>query len=313
MLCQVLLAGVLKWQSQSYASFEATESLLEFEQSAIGKMVIEDGIHTVVVSRRSVNWVLPENQDLPVDKTKIDTALAALAGIKPGLPVASTASSQAQLDVASDRFQRRIELFEADQSVVNLYVGSSPGFRKAHIRRHQDEQTYTGLLNVYEFPVEADGWLDKSLLAYSNISGIKGSDFELSLTQNNWQFLNPPAGTEDTHELKTDVIESSIKSLESLRVNGIAGTQTQAETANETTDNSAEQPAADSADTSNVSPEQLMLVIASDNGESELILKKINETVVATRSDQKGVFEVANAVYESLSEIDSEALWVKKK
>ncbi|MFA0040120.1 hypothetical protein AB4423_25970 [Vibrio chagasii] len=72
-----------------------------------------------------------------------------------------------------------IALYSKGGKVNELYVGTSPCFKRSHIRQ-EDDDVYALELSAYEASAKDSGWLDKSLLALPSVKRIKGEDFELS-------------------------------------------------------------------------------------------------------------------------------------
>ena len=55
-----------------------------------------------------------------------------------------------------------------------MLLGTSPGFRKVHVRRPNEKEIYTVNLNTYDMPVADTEWLDKALLSAKDVRRIKG-------------------------------------------------------------------------------------------------------------------------------------------
>ncbi|PQJ49936.1 hypothetical protein BTO12_19200 [Vibrio splendidus] len=60
-----------------------------------------------------------------------------------------------------------------------LYVGTSPGFKRSHIRQEEDDDVYALEFSAYKASTKDSDWLDKSLLALPSVKRIKGENFEL--------------------------------------------------------------------------------------------------------------------------------------
>ena len=147
--------------------------------------------------------------------------------MRSGWPVATTTSSRERFEVEKDTFQRRLQLYQGDTLAAELLVGTSPGFRKVHIRKSDDDAIYAVPLNSYELPPKNDDWLDKSLLAANEISSIKGPDYALQKTDGNWVFDNSDSAEQKGEpkaapELNTDKAKQLASALTSLRVQSLA-------------------------------------------------------------------------------------------
>ncbi|NHN38414.1 DUF4340 domain-containing protein [Pseudomaricurvus alcaniphilus] len=162
---QLVLAAGLFWGDGAGQSEAIGQPLLGFEQAQIDKVVIGAGEEEVTLQRQDGQWRLPGQSDLPVDSGKLQPLLEQLHGLQSGWPVATSASSHQRFEVSEDTHQRRIRLFRDGQLVVDLYLGTSPGFKKVHGRRAADTEVYALPLNSFDFPTSADNWLDKTLQA----------------------------------------------------------------------------------------------------------------------------------------------------
>ena len=70
-------------------------------------------------------------------------------------------------------------LYSKGGKVNELYVGTSPGFKRSHIRQEEDDDVYALEFSAYKASTKDSDWLDKSLLALPSVKRIKGEDFEL--------------------------------------------------------------------------------------------------------------------------------------
>ena len=186
----------------------------------------------ITLTKSGDRWLLPELQKLPVNDSRMTELLSKLQGLKTGWPVATTRASRERFEVEEDKFQRRIQWYQDDTLAGELLVGTSPGFRKTHIRKVGDDAIYTAELNSYELPVQNDGWLDKSLLSVATIDSIKGPDYSLRKTEGQWSFANAntPAQGESIGQtvalLNVEKARQLASAVTSLRVNAVASSPT---------------------------------------------------------------------------------------
>ena len=193
---QVLLMIALYWGSQSAAHQQAPQTLVDIQQEDIDKIVIQaDSANekaSITLQKEGEQWLLPALNNLPVKQQQLGTVLNKLTSLQSNWPIGTTKSSHQRFEVADEKFQRRITLYNGDQTAVDLLLGSSPGFRKVHARLANKDEVYSIAMNTFDFPIEDKQWLDKSLLAVSNISRIQGADYTLKKTGNNWSLENTP-------------------------------------------------------------------------------------------------------------------------
>jgi hypothetical protein len=145
--------------------------LFEFERADIDRVIITEPTMTLELVRRAARWQLAD--ETPADAAKIEDLLGKLAALRAPWPVATTAGAQARFEVADGNHQRRIRLESAGEAVVDLYLGTAPGFRRLHARLPGRDEIYEVDLNHFQLPVDPDEWLDRGLLqAQGEIAAI---------------------------------------------------------------------------------------------------------------------------------------------
>lgn len=180
-------AKIHRSDQQQRQQLNEERSLLAITPAEVDSLVISDGTNSVRLHKADGGWVLPEQQDLPANSGKVTSLLSTVSRLKTSWPVATTDASARQLEVASDNYQRHLQLFAGDNELGELYLGSSPGFRKAHLRRGDESVIYSAELNSFDLAASGDEWLDKSILSAPDLSRIEGPDFTLEKTEDAWQ------------------------------------------------------------------------------------------------------------------------------
>ncbi|MDT8406310.1 MAG: DUF4340 domain-containing protein [Methylococcales bacterium] len=186
LVAQVLLAAVL-WGVNRPQS-KTAEPLLNIDPAAVDQIEIADADKTVELVLKEGRWQLPALADLPAAAGKVRQLIEKLAGFKPDWPETTTAASHQRFELAEDHFQRRIKLASAGQMQADLLVGTSPGFRKSHVRKAGDDAVYALEISAFDLPTQAVDWLDKHLLAVSELSRIQGPDYALWQQDGIWQW-----------------------------------------------------------------------------------------------------------------------------
>lgn len=188
LVIQILLAvGIYAYHQHRQPQVEA-KALLTFNKADVDRVVIRDSSSNVTLKKSGSDWLLPDLQQLPLDVQKLEDLLAKLQGTKLTWPVATTASSHERFEVAESKFQRRVEFYQDDKKLGELFLGSSPGFKKIHLRTAGEDAVYAVELAAFEFSTSNKDWLKKDLLAVVNPQSIKGADYELQQQDNNWSF-----------------------------------------------------------------------------------------------------------------------------
>ncbi|OQA41593.1 MAG: hypothetical protein BWY52_02513 [Chloroflexi bacterium ADurb.Bin325] len=136
-----------------------------------------------------------------MDATKVAPILDKLAAIKTGRLVAQLPASHAQLQVAADRFVRRIEIATA-QGAYTLYLGSSAGSSTVHVRLDGQDNVYlTNGLNTWEVSAELLSWVNPIYVA---ISSADVTGFTLKNRNGEFAFVKDAQGAWSLTDLAGD-------------------------------------------------------------------------------------------------------------
>lgn len=312
LVAQLLVAGALLWQTNDDADFASSNQIVSLDAKTVDELLIvgvESDGESVTLRRTSDGWEMAGAPAYPADALKVDAIIDTLTSLSPGLPVATTESAQEQLEVADTVFQRRLRLKQGDQQVADLYLGSSPGFRKAHLRKAGEQAIYAARVNVFDLPLSSDDWLDKQLLAYDTVDSLRGPSIVLLRENDMWRIVEPAAQAY-THEVATDQIGSIISALQGLTVTGIVDSDIAAsEGMNAEFDKELETSLTVAAP---IEAENEVIELTVGNGDKALILslKRQGENVVAARSDIAGEFTVASSLFDTLSKFNKDKVLV---
>jgi hypothetical protein len=159
-LVQILLIIVLTLVPTS--STNEDEHLLSLQPEDVTSFVISDGTNELEVSKKAEGWQVA---GVPADIDKVTNTLEKLAQVAATWPVATSSASAERFEVGDENFQRRLRLMSGDDQLVELYLGTSPGYQRVHARRSDSDDVYSVELSNYELAVNTDGWVDKGLLA----------------------------------------------------------------------------------------------------------------------------------------------------
>lgn len=165
LLLQLLLVAVVLLDKEPYQAFEANEPLLEFNPEEISRIdILTPDDPPLRLERGEHHWVLATLDDLPAAQPSLDKLLRKLAAMKPSWPVATTPAAASRFQVAEDQFERKLLLHQGDHGLTPIYLGTSPGFRKLHLRLEGENEIYAVDLNHYEVGTRASDWADTRLL-----------------------------------------------------------------------------------------------------------------------------------------------------
>ena len=153
----------------------APEPFLNFDADSVDSVTVANAEGDIRLAKGEDGWRLPSG--VPADGDKVKTALDKLAEADGGWPVANSAATAERFEVTEDNHQRHIQLAAGDDTLADFYLGTSPGYRKVHARRADDDAVYAIAFANYEAGVTASDWLDRSLLqAEGTVTGLRRVD-----------------------------------------------------------------------------------------------------------------------------------------
>ncbi len=211
---QLALSAALFWPRENPGESDARLALVSVTADQVDKLIISSGEESLLLQRAGSGWVMPDYHGLPVQASRLNRVLVDLPALPRGWPVAGSDTAASRFQVAADAFQRRVEFYRGEDSQGALYVGTSPGFRKVHVRPAEASQVYAVAFNSFELPVVSPEWLDKSLLQLRDVTAIEGLDYQLTREGDRW--LGGEA------EPSTELVDTLVNGLTSLRVTGAA-------------------------------------------------------------------------------------------
>lgn len=217
LVVQVLLAmGIYAYQ-QGGKQTTAAQPLLTFDKSSMDKITISDSATTVTLQKSGSDWLLPELQQLPVDQSRLDDLIEKLEGTKLTWPVASTTSSHERFEVADNKFQRRVSLYQGDKKLGEFFLGSTPGFKKIHLRREGDTEVYAVTLSQFDFLASANDWLNKSLIDVKTVDAVTAADYQLQKTGDQWSLVGDASA-----KLNTAIVEQITNAFTNIQIVDVA-------------------------------------------------------------------------------------------
>lgn len=303
---QLVLAAGLMWRSNAEGDFVPTAQLAVFDPATVDEIVIDDSEGSITLTRNNDQWQMDDEQTTQASAEKIESLLASVSDLQPGLPVANTSSSHDQLEVAKDNFQRKLILKAGSDVVADLYLGTSPGFRKSHARTADEDSVYSVKLNTFDIPADKGGWLDNDLLAFTDVKSIQSSDMELALKGDNWSIIKPQDKLV-THEVDNAELSTVVDALKTLRVTGFAEPI-------EPDEESAEVAVDIDLEAVDASEPLISHEITVVQADSPVTLKLVRKDSTATieRSDVNGLFALPVSTFDALADETLQNVLVEK-
>ena len=219
---QVFVAAGLYFSGQDKDFDQLNKPLLSFNVDEIDKVVISDNTFSSELSRNNDGWYMPNYHSLPVDQERLDALMTNLKDFKSSWPVATTSSAQERFEVSEEKFQKRIQLYSGEDLVTEMFIGDSPSYRNAYIRVSNQDEIYAAKIAQHEIYHRTFDWMNKKLLHVDNIESIKGKDFELQKTDDDWGFATSPSSLEEGVTLNKESATSLAEAISRMHVNAVA-------------------------------------------------------------------------------------------
>jgi hypothetical protein len=158
---QIILGVVVFWPQQA-ASSTGERLFPDLEAADIVALTIVDNVGEQVVLRKEGDaWVLPEAGNYPANESAVTPLLENIASVNSATLVARSESSQAQLQVTGDTFQRRLDFETSNGETYTIYLGSAPRYTATHFRVAGQVETYLSTdLTTWEFNTRLATWID---------------------------------------------------------------------------------------------------------------------------------------------------------
>ena len=157
---QIVVVGVLL--AAKSGGIEEPEPFLQFDAASVDSLTVSNNEGSVSLSRIDGAWQLPNG--VPAAGFKVDSVLERFSDAAGSWPVANTAPTRERLEVTEENHQRHIVVKAGDDTVADIYLGTSPGYRKTHARRAGEDEVYAVRFSNYEAGVKPADWLERSLL-----------------------------------------------------------------------------------------------------------------------------------------------------
>jgi hypothetical protein len=215
----LLTVGVVWWQREGTAAGNAP--FLAFERAAVDKITIDDGEgKSIELVKAGDAWTIPSVQSLPADPQKVSEMLDKLSAPHTSWPVATTESAAKRFEVTDEKFQRRIRLSKGDATLVDLYLGTSPGFRKVHARLAGENDVHAIAFANYDATTKPQDWLSKNLIApEGSVTALeRPGAWQAKKEGEQWKLTDLADGQTTSDDKVRDVVSK----IENLRIIDVA-------------------------------------------------------------------------------------------
>ncbi|MCC6219649.1 MAG: DUF4340 domain-containing protein [Deltaproteobacteria bacterium] len=195
---QVILIVFMHLGGDELATYVANQPLMAFNDKIVDRIVIEEKEKSPLIIAKGENgWLLPENHDFPIEKTKLDGILNSINQIKRPYAVGNTELAAKKLRVASDDFEKKVVFYQKEQPVGSLFMGTSPVYKKVHVRVNEEAEIFEVPFDSYALNADKSNWqdnaylhLDKESIAKLSLNGFvlerkEGAAFAVSKLSEN--------------------------------------------------------------------------------------------------------------------------------
>jgi hypothetical protein len=146
------------------SAYSSSERILSLADGSYDKITVAEGEKQAVLALQDKRWVLPGSGNFPAAESKVNTFVSTLTSLTKSYPRGRTKIAAKQLKVAPDGFERKIVFQKGDQPAVTVYLGTSPSFRKVHLRVEQQDAIYAVSFNAFDAPAKDSDWFDPNIL-----------------------------------------------------------------------------------------------------------------------------------------------------
>ena len=280
---------------------------LEFDAEAVDMLAVAGGEDEVVLVKDGDAWRLSDG--LPADATKVDGVIEKLANASGGWAVATSASVQERFELAEDNHQRRLKLSAGGDTVADIYLGTSPGYRKTHARRVDDDNIYSITFSNYEAGTKDSDWLDKSLLRPEGaLTGLRydgvaaASPVPVFALTKNEEGVWAAASGAALDQAKVETLAGRFTGLTVTGASEVTSEEVLAEVSEE--DAAADAEAGDeeaAADDEPKTPVKMVFALTDDAGTATLTIRRMDDSdYVATSDRLAGVYKLSSYIAEQM-------------
>ena len=223
LLAQLIVVAVV-WGLQSRPG-DDPPVFLSFDPSSADTLTVADVESTVTVARADGQWELSNGlpngspdgspNGLPADAGKIAGVLQKLSDAGAGWPVATSESAMKRFEVVEEEHQRHVQIGAGEETLADIYLGTSPTFGKVHARHAAGGPVYAITFSNYEAGTKQSDWLQKSLLQPDG----EVQSVSRRSAQGEWTLTSTDGGwTTDGVELDQDETNAFIDRIRRLNV-----------------------------------------------------------------------------------------------
>ncbi|MEW6429387.1 MAG: DUF4340 domain-containing protein [Thermodesulfobacteriota bacterium] len=125
----------------------------------VNQLIIRQADKSITLTKNQDGWRIDGEESYPADPDKVKALVDKLTAMKANQVVARSASSHAQLKVADEVNNRKVEIRGEDGTAATLLFGTAPSHNTIHARLAAEEETYLVKgLSEYEMQPGRESW-----------------------------------------------------------------------------------------------------------------------------------------------------------
>jgi len=190
---QIALALFLGLRGAGLSPAGRDAPLVAFEPTKAERVRIEQrGLDAVVLERGEKGWQVQSLSGFPASAARVDALIERLAGLKRGLPVATSQDALARLKVADTDYEGRLSIEGGGKELAALYLGDAAGVRRRFVRTAGEGAVYEAELSPADIPGKADDWADRAVLSLDegDIQRIELPGITLEKAEGGWRLAD---------------------------------------------------------------------------------------------------------------------------
>ncbi len=198
--------------------------LLAFDPAAVQVIrIVQKGSDPVVLEKTDQGWQVQSLAGFPAAETKVDALLQRLAGLKRGLPVATSAEALPRLKVGDQDPEGRLTLEAGGKEVASLVLGDGAGVRRRYVRPAGETAVQEAEIGPADLPARAEDWADRAKLHLDgrDMQGIEFPGISLEKAEGGWRL----ADLKDGEALDPTQVEDLVRRLGNLSFTGVLGAE----------------------------------------------------------------------------------------
>ncbi len=223
LVIQAVLTATMFARDNSLTAFTPHEPLLDLQLDQLSKIIVTEGKDSLTLEQHDGTWVLPHFDHFPISDSKRALFEDKLFTINKPYPVGNTEIAAKQFETSEEKFKKRLAFYKGETLVENLFLGNSPGFKKIHVRKGSEEQTFSIEFSSYDLQTTATAWYDRNFLKVKqdDLSKLELKDITVAF-ENGVPLLD---GLTDSEEPVADKLDDLVKQTTRLTFSDMLGTE----------------------------------------------------------------------------------------